>query len=49
MNETITTGALVVLEIALAVRHLIPTVLGVGPKKDQSLVFSSTTNALAAN
>ena len=49
MKERMATGVLVVLEMPFVVRHLIRTVLGAGPKKDRSPVFSSTTNALAAN
>ena len=49
MKETITMGALVVLEMPLVVHHLVPTALGAGLKRDRYPVFSSTTNALAAN
>ena len=48
-KQIMTAGPLVVLEMPLVAHHLVPTVLGARPKKDRSLVFSSTTNALAAN
>jgi hypothetical protein len=47
MKERMTTGPLVVLEMPLVVRHLVPTVPGAGPRKDRYPVFSSTTSALA--
>ena len=50
MKERMATGVLVVLEMPLVVvRHLVPTVPGAGPRKDRYPVFSSTTNAVAAN
>ena len=49
MKERMTAGPLVVLETPLVVRHLVPTVPGAGPRKDRYPVFSSTTNAVAAN
>ena len=49
MKEKMTAGPLAVLETPLVVRHLVPTVPGAGPRKDRYPVFSSTTNAVAAN
>ena len=40
---------LVVLETPLVDHHLVPTAPGAGPRKDRYPVFSSTTNAVAAN
>ena len=49
MKERMTTGPLVVLEMPLVVRHLVPTAPGAGPRKGRYPVFSSTTNVVAAN